>query len=127
MFVGFVDVLLSQAIRPPAQSSTSVGLIWSLPVSHTTAETNTPKRWLSAGPIPRGADLTSVHYCSATTPTTDDCRNAGRAGTGMTDKELKRLAAVLSPLQVARMPLAGCRRASVSGTPRLLPRTLRSD
>jgi hypothetical protein len=26
VFVGFVDVLLSQAIRPPAQSSTSV--VW---------------------------------------------------------------------------------------------------
>jgi DNA ligase D-like protein (predicted ligase) len=31
---------------------------------------------------------------------------AGRAGTGMTAKELKRLAGVLAPLQVARMPLA---------------------
>jgi bifunctional non-homologous end joining protein LigD len=31
---------------------------------------------------------------------------AGRAGTGITDKELKRLAAVLKPLQVAKMPLA---------------------
>jgi DNA ligase D-like protein (predicted ligase) len=30
---------------------------------------------------------------------------AGRAGTGMTAKELKRLAEVLAPLQVARMPL----------------------
>jgi ATP-dependent DNA ligase len=30
---------------------------------------------------------------------------AGRAGTGMTEKELKRLAAVLAPLQVAKMPL----------------------
>lgn len=39
---------------------------------------------------------------------TDDgrLRYPGRAGTGMTDKELKRLAGVLSPLQVARMPLA---------------------
>jgi DNA ligase D-like protein (predicted ligase) len=31
---------------------------------------------------------------------------AGRAGTGMTGKELKRLSEVLAPLQVARMPLA---------------------
>jgi bifunctional non-homologous end joining protein LigD len=31
---------------------------------------------------------------------------AGRAGTGMTDKELKRLAAVLAPLQVPKTPLA---------------------
>jgi bifunctional non-homologous end joining protein LigD len=39
---------------------------------------------------------------------TDDgrLRYAGRAGTGMTAKELKRLAEVLVPLQVARMPLA---------------------
>jgi hypothetical protein len=46
VFVGFVDVLLSQAITPLRQSSTSAGLIWSLPVSHTTAESNTPERWL---------------------------------------------------------------------------------
>ena len=31
---------------------------------------------------------------------------AGRAGTGMTEKELKRLAGVLAPLKVAKMPLA---------------------
>ena len=31
---------------------------------------------------------------------------AGRVGTGMTDKELKRLSAVLAPLQISRMPLA---------------------
>jgi bifunctional non-homologous end joining protein LigD len=31
---------------------------------------------------------------------------AGRAGTGMSDAELKRLAGVLTPLQVSRMPLA---------------------
>ena len=39
---------------------------------------------------------------------TDDgrLRYAGRAGTGMTGKELKRLAAVLAPLRVAKMPLA---------------------
>jgi ATP-dependent DNA ligase len=30
---------------------------------------------------------------------------AGRAGTGMTDKELRRLAGLLAPLQVATMPL----------------------
>jgi len=33
-------------------------------------------------------------------------RYAGRAGTGMTDKELKRLAGVLKPLTVPKMPLA---------------------
>jgi ATP-dependent DNA ligase len=39
---------------------------------------------------------------------TDDGRlhYAGRAGTGMTEKELKRLAGVLKPLQVSKMPLA---------------------
>ena len=31
---------------------------------------------------------------------------AGRAGTGMTAKELKRLAGVLAPLQMPQMPLA---------------------
>jgi bifunctional non-homologous end joining protein LigD len=31
---------------------------------------------------------------------------AGRAGTGITDKELKRLAGVLAPLSVAKMPLS---------------------
>jgi bifunctional non-homologous end joining protein LigD len=31
---------------------------------------------------------------------------AGRAGTGMTDKELRRLAGVLAPLHVPKMPLA---------------------
>jgi hypothetical protein len=31
---------------------------------------------------------------------------AGRAGTGMTEKELRRLAGVLAPLRVPRMPLA---------------------
>ena len=31
---------------------------------------------------------------------------AGRAGTGMGAKELKRLAGVLAPLQVPKMPLA---------------------
>ena len=39
---------------------------------------------------------------------TDDGRlhYAGRAGTGITDKELKRLAGILAPLQVPKMPLA---------------------
>jgi bifunctional non-homologous end joining protein LigD len=39
---------------------------------------------------------------------TDDGRlhYAGRAGTGMTEKELKRLAGVFEPPQVKRMPLA---------------------
>jgi bifunctional non-homologous end joining protein LigD len=39
---------------------------------------------------------------------TDDSRlhYAGRAGTGMTAKDLKRLAGVLEPLQVRKMPLA---------------------
>jgi bifunctional non-homologous end joining protein LigD len=44
---------------------------------------------------------------------TDDRRllYAGRAGTGMAAKELKRLAGVLAPLQVPKMPLASRRRA----------------
>jgi ATP-dependent DNA ligase len=33
-------------------------------------------------------------------------RYAGRAGTGITDKELKRLGGVLTPLQTPKMPLA---------------------
>jgi bifunctional non-homologous end joining protein LigD len=39
---------------------------------------------------------------------TDDGRQlyAGRAGTGINDKELKRLAGVLKPLAVPKMPLA---------------------
>jgi bifunctional non-homologous end joining protein LigD len=39
---------------------------------------------------------------------TDDgrLRYAGRAGTGMTEKELKRLAGVLARLQAPKMPLA---------------------
>jgi len=39
---------------------------------------------------------------------TDDSRlhYAGRAGTGMTDKELERLAGVLAPLPASKMPLA---------------------
>lgn len=39
---------------------------------------------------------------------TDDGRlhYAGRAGTGITDKKLKRLAGVLAPLQVPKIPLA---------------------
>ena len=43
--------------------------------------------------------------CSATT---EDGRllYAGRAGTGINDKELKRLAGVLQPLAVSKMPLA---------------------
>ena len=43
-------------------------------------------------------------------PTGDDrymrCHYAGRAGTGITGKEVKRLAGVLAPLSVAKMPLA---------------------
>ena len=37
---------------------------------------------------------------------TDDGRlhHSGRAGTGMTEKELRRLAGVLAPLQVSKMP-----------------------
>jgi len=31
---------------------------------------------------------------------------AGRAGTGITDKELKRLAGILKPLAILKMPLA---------------------
>ena len=41
-------------------------------------------------------------------------RYAGRAGTGITDKELKRLAGVLAPLRAAKMPPG---RAAASGQP----------
>jgi bifunctional non-homologous end joining protein LigD len=54
----------------------------------------------------RAADHTSAPCCWGYY--TDDGRllYAGRAGTGITDTELRRLAGVLKPLQVARMPLA---------------------
>ena len=42
---------------------------------------------------------------------------AGRAGTGMTEKKLKRLAGVLAPLQVARMPLTSAVRPSHRDVP----------
>jgi ATP-dependent DNA ligase len=48
---------------------------------------------------------------------------AGRAGTGMTAKEVKRLAGVLAPLQVLKMPLAEPpQRDSRFGSPLKLPR-----
>ena len=47
---------------------------------------------------------------------TDDGRLhcAGRAGTGMTEKELKRLAGVLAPLQVPRCRWPSRRRATAA-------------
>jgi ATP-dependent DNA ligase len=55
---------------------------------------------------------------------TDDGRlhYAGRAGAGMTEKELKRLAGVLAPLQVPKMPLAEPPRDSRFGSPLKLSR-----
>jgi bifunctional non-homologous end joining protein LigD len=48
---------------------------------------------------------------------------AGRAGTGITDRELKRLAGVLAPLQVPKMPLgAAPPRDSRFGSPLELSR-----
>ena len=47
---------------------------------------------------------------------------AGRAGTGITAKELKRLAGVLAPLQVPRMALAAPPRDSRFGSPLKLSR-----
>lgn len=62
--------------------------------------------WSWDGPTPRGSRpylgaLLLGYY-------TEDGRlhYAGRAGTGMNDKELKRLAGVLKPLAVPKMPLA---------------------
>ena len=50
---------------------------------------------------------------------------AGRAGTGMTEKELKRLAGLLGPLKVPRMPLAEPPpRDSRFGSPLKLSRSL---
>jgi ATP-dependent DNA ligase len=50
---------------------------------------------------------TSARCCWATTPRTDGrTLYAGRAGTGITNKELKRLARVLEALHVPTMPLA---------------------
>jgi ATP-dependent DNA ligase len=42
---------------------------------------------------------------------------AGRAGSGMTVAELRRLAQVLAPLQVPRMPIAKPPRESRFGSP----------
>ena len=49
---------------------------------------------------------------------TDVTLYAGRAGTGITDKELKRLAGVLKPLQVPKMPLASRRRVTAASARR---------
>ena len=60
---------------------------------------------------------------------TDDGRlhYAGRAGTGMTDKELKRLAGVLEPLQVKRCRSPSRRRATAASDRRSsLPRCIGS-
>jgi hypothetical protein len=50
---------------------------------------------------------------------------AGRAGTGMMNKEL-RLAGVLAPLQIPKMPLAAPRRDSRFGSPLKLSRVPRT-
>jgi hypothetical protein len=75
--------------------------------------------WSSAGPTPRAADPISGRCCWGYY--TEDARlhYAGRVGTGMTEKELKRLADELKPLHVPRRPLgdhghcrSACRRLS---------------
>ena len=58
-----------------------------------------------AGEIRREAAQTSERCFSATTQTMAGCITPV-AGTGITAKELKRLAGVLAPLQVLKMPLA---------------------
>ena len=73
--------------------------------------------WSSVGPIPRepshiGALLLGYY--------TDDGRllYAGRAGTGMTDKELKRLAGVLAPLRCRRCRSPSRRRVTAASARR---------
>ena len=58
-----------------------------------------------AGQIQREADRTLAPFSLATTRD-GRVHYAGRAGTGITGKELKRPAGVLAPLSVAKMPLA---------------------
>ena len=100
--------LQARALRAPSQSAPidPTRLVTAGSGSSPSAST-ARSSWSSAGPIPRAAArhigaLLLGYY-------TDDGRlhYAGRAGTGMTAKELKRLAGVLAPLQVPkRMPLA---------------------
>jgi ATP dependent DNA ligase C terminal region len=48
--------------------------------------------------------VSAAPCCWAITPTTVGC--TGCAGTGINDRELRRLAEVLAPVQVPKMPLA---------------------
>ena len=59
-----------------------------------------------AGPIRRAAAGTSGRWLLDYYSKDGRLHYAGRAGTGMTGKELKRLAGVLAPLRVPKMPLA---------------------
>lgn len=70
-------------------------------------------RWLGRSP---GQPI--AHRALLLAYYTDDGRlhYAGRTGTGMTAKELKRLAQVLAPLQATRMPLAAAAVAGALGT-----------
>ena len=58
------------------------------------------------GPTRREARGTSAPCCWVTTPKMDAWTTLVAPGTGMNDQELKRLAGVLAPLQVPKMPLA---------------------
>jgi hypothetical protein len=58
------------------------------------------------GPTQREAGSISAPCCWVTTPKMDACITPGAQGTGMNDRELKRLAEVLAPLQTPKMPLA---------------------
>lgn len=62
---------------------------------------------MSAGLVPSAAARTSARCCWPTTPRIATSFYARRAGTGTTDKELKRLVGVLKLLAVPKMPLAG--------------------
>jgi ATP-dependent DNA ligase len=60
--------------------------------------------------------------------TEDGLHYAGRAGTGIIDKELKRLAGALVPLQVAKMPLTVPRRETAAAArPRSSPKYIGCD
>jgi DNA ligase D-like protein (predicted ligase) len=69
---------------------------------------------VTAGPTPREAGGTSARCCWVTTPKMDAWTTLVAPGTGMNDQELKRLAGVLAPLQVPKMPLAAPPRAIIA-------------
>ncbi len=59
-----------------------------------------------AAPILRAVDHTLASCCSALVHRRRATALPGAAGIGRTEKELKRLAGVFTPLQVPKMPLA---------------------